>query len=243
MAFFEKKEKICVNCGEKVKTFGSTEISEGWLCSDCCKKCGYDTKLFTKKKTITDVKNDMEVILAKKAELQTLKAEVDKKEAVRKELLDNFNATKVVSNYITIDEDKKQWMVGKIKKHSKIYNFNDIVSFELIDLGSAKECSMLRIKIIISNFETSSVDIKFFESGIATPTFKRDSFVYRTNYKLALECMSLLQLISESNRGSVKNNVSQMSDADEILKFKNLLDNGIITQDEFYAKKKKLLGL
>ena len=33
------------------------------------------------------------------------------------------------------------------------------------------------------------------------------------------------------------------SPADEILKFKNLLDNGIITQEEFDAKKKQLLGL
>ncbi len=33
------------------------------------------------------------------------------------------------------------------------------------------------------------------------------------------------------------------SDADEILKFKSLLDSGIITQDEFEAKKKQLLGV
>jgi hypothetical protein len=33
------------------------------------------------------------------------------------------------------------------------------------------------------------------------------------------------------------------SSADEILKFKQLLDNGIITQDEFDAKKKQLLGI
>ena len=31
--------------------------------------------------------------------------------------------------------------------------------------------------------------------------------------------------------------------ADEILKFKNLLEQGIITQEEFDAKKKQLLGL
>ncbi len=33
------------------------------------------------------------------------------------------------------------------------------------------------------------------------------------------------------------------SEADEILKFKELLDKGIITQEEFDAKKKQLLGL
>lgn len=33
------------------------------------------------------------------------------------------------------------------------------------------------------------------------------------------------------------------SAADEIIKFKQLLDNGVITQEEFDAKKKQLLGL
>jgi hypothetical protein len=39
------------------------------------------------------------------------------------------------------------------------------------------------------------------------------------------------------------NKVVETSNADEILKFKNLLDSGIITQEEFDAKKKQLLGL
>lgn len=34
-----------------------------------------------------------------------------------------------------------------------------------------------------------------------------------------------------------------LSAADEILKFKNLLDSGVITQEEFESKKKELLGL
>ena len=33
------------------------------------------------------------------------------------------------------------------------------------------------------------------------------------------------------------------SSADELMKYKELLDNGIITQEEFDAKKKQLLGL
>ena len=36
---------------------------------------------------------------------------------------------------------------------------------------------------------------------------------------------------------------SNSSDADEILKFKNLLDQGIITEEEFLLKKKNILGL
>ena len=36
---------------------------------------------------------------------------------------------------------------------------------------------------------------------------------------------------------------NQTSGADEIMKYKNLLDQGIITQEEFDAKKKQILGL
>ena len=36
---------------------------------------------------------------------------------------------------------------------------------------------------------------------------------------------------------------SSMSNADELKKFKELLDMGAITQEEFDAKKKQLLGL
>jgi predicted Zn-dependent peptidase len=34
-----------------------------------------------------------------------------------------------------------------------------------------------------------------------------------------------------------------VSTADELKKFKELLDSGVITQEEFDAKKKQLLGL
>lgn len=37
--------------------------------------------------------------------------------------------------------------------------------------------------------------------------------------------------------------MQSLSGADEILKYKKLLDDGILTQDEFDAKKKQLLGL
>ena len=40
-----------------------------------------------------------------------------------------------------------------------------------------------------------------------------------------------------------KNNPANVSAADEILKFKQLLDSGIITQEEYESKKKQLLGV
>ncbi|MCQ4637144.1 SHOCT domain-containing protein [Anaerovorax odorimutans] len=51
--------------------------------------------------------------------------------------------------------------------------------------------------------------------------------------------MAANRSIEETN--TVK--VIQTSSADEIRKYKELMDDGIISQEEFEAKKKELLGL
>ena len=48
---------------------------------------------------------------------------------------------------------------------------------------------------------------------------------------------------AESTAATVVNNIQQASAADELKKFNELLEMGIITQEEFDAKKQQLLGL
>lgn len=49
--------------------------------------------------------------------------------------------------------------------------------------------------------------------------------------------------VEECKRNGSASPVAPVSGADEIKKYKDLLDQGIISQDEFEAKKKQLLGL
>ena len=49
--------------------------------------------------------------------------------------------------------------------------------------------------------------------------------------------------IEGAKRSKHTQTVVSLSSADEIKKFKELLDSGVITQEEFEAKKKQLLGL
>lgn len=49
--------------------------------------------------------------------------------------------------------------------------------------------------------------------------------------------------LKRAKQGGVMQVQSNISSADELKKYKDLLDNGIITQQEFDAKKKQLLGL
>lgn len=59
------------------------------------------------------------------------------------------------------------------------------------------------------------------------------------------EIMQKIQNTFEQAKSNTNTNVSQsvFSSADEIVKFKHLLEQGIITQEEFDKKKQQLLGL
>ena len=67
-------------------------------------------------------------------------------------------------------------------------------------------------------------------------------FFKKKNAKVAENIRAFLEekIINKSNKTQI---VQTASDADELKKFKELLDSGIITQEEFDAKKKQLLGL
>lgn len=61
-----------------------------------------------------------------------------------------------------------------------------------------------------------------------------------------LFCSKLNELLNKRTQQALKGVspiVNQQSSYDEIAKLKQLLDNGVITQEEFEAKKKQLLGL
>lgn len=106
-------------------------------------------------------------------------------------------------------------------------------------------CTSLMIKITLNDTRHPTEYIKLITSS--TP---KDGFVYKSEYKSAQEIMSLLQLIVNSQQHSavvpqqhtvVVNQAA--SAADEIRRYKALMDDGIISQEEFEAKKRKLLGL
>ncbi|MDP4143233.1 MAG: SHOCT domain-containing protein [Bacillota bacterium] len=63
-------------------------------------------------------------------------------------------------------------------------------------------------------------------------------FADKKAYEVALKIKEYIESFSES--AAV---VTKESAADELVKFKKLLDDGVINQDEFNTKKKQLLGL
>ena len=66
-------------------------------------------------------------------------------------------------------------------------------------------------------------------------------FINDQNFQIAVQIKQYIE--SESASVSAPPQAAVVSAADEIMKLKTLVDAGILTQDEFAAKKKQLLGL
>lgn len=103
-------------------------------------------------------------------------------------------------------------------------------------------CSSLQIKLTLKSMRRPVVYIDF----ISTST-KKNTPLYKKAVQKVDECMALLTNILETNGASVKpsagaDQASGMSVADELMKFKQLLDVGAISQEEYDIKKAQLLG-
>lgn len=70
---------------------------------------------------------------------------------------------------------------------------------------------------------------------------KKNAIIFGKKHKEEMD--KLVNFINKKISEAHSNNGSAVSSADEIAKFKKLLDDGTITQEEFDAKKKQLLGL
>ncbi len=158
-------------------------------------------------------------------------------------------------------------------KNPVIYSFDDILDFELIEDGNSvtkggigravvghvlaggigaivggitakrktkSTCTRLQIKITLNNITTPAVLVNLIISET-----KKDSFIYKTAYSSAQNIMSVLQIICANKQSTNQRTtvMPSMSFADEIIKYKQLFDQGIITQEEFNEKKRQLLDL
>lgn len=262
--------KICGICGKKLTIFtSSADIKPGKICLGCFgaisdyrwKKDGESmVSLFTDDCfTFEDGKRELEEIKLAPQKLQ--------------KTINDFGATstfdtvhfndKTNSLLIEISDIKAEvFQYDQIIGFDLIENGNNIISggtgravaggLLFGEVGAvvggvtatrktAELCTLLKIKITFRNCQRQSIDITFIENNNGLP---KTSYEYSTKYELAEGIITALQVaVDKVKQSEVSPKTSVISTADEILKFKNLLDAGIITEEEFQAKKKQLLGL
>lgn len=159
-----------------------------------------------------------------------------------------------VNNKLVFNNDSKTFTVND--KDYKTYNYKQIVDFELLENGSVIDtvlglreqykmnathnnvglCNSLVIKIILRNSVESSIYVSFIEGK----PVRKDSYLYQTIYTGVQNTLSALKLAMD--QVSDKPQTSNISGADEIMKYKKLLDEGIISQEEFETKKTQILN-
>lgn len=180
----------------------------------------------------------------------------------------DFDPSKNIGDIIAFD-DKRKLLAISPKVKARIYKYDAINEFELLEdgetvssggLGRAliggalfggtgaivggitgkrkrkSKISSLRIKLSLNNIDTPIDYIDFLDKKT-----KKGSSVYKEAYENAQECLSILDMICKG-RGKDKSE-SPISVTDEIIKFKELLDAGAITDEEYNKKKQELLDL
>lgn len=252
MGFFSLKV-TCAICEKDVGLNRYQLSKDTWICPDCLKRAGGMSQFhIIKKMSIEDIKKAVNIYNEKLKE--------------HSDLLSEFEATKKVGNYISIDETKRQFCIKK-----NIYNFSDILNFELIEdgetlskggLGSAaiggalfggvgavvgsmtgtkktkSICSKLQIKITLRNIENPVIYINLIFADT-----RKDGILYKSVYSDAQEILSLLQLMTEENKSANIQSKETSSIADELKKYNDLLECGAITKDEYDKIKSNLLGI
>ncbi|HIT41926.1 MAG TPA: SHOCT domain-containing protein [Candidatus Caccovicinus merdipullorum] len=239
------KNGICSICGS---TNGDKKIADGFVCKNCRAKSGLIV-LNWKEVTSDRIR-------------KCIKATEESENRIK-----IFLPDRKVEKYLYIDYPHRLW---QIPAYRTVFSFDDLVSYEVIEngdtvskggLGSAivggalfggvgavvggitggkKSKSIikdLRIKFITQNPIYPEVYINIIING----NVKSGSMMYSVYYGFLQKILTELTLIQNEQKKECR--LENTSEVDEILKFKKLLDGGIITQEEFEAKKKQILGL
>lgn len=226
--------KFCPICGEKLSFLSKIKVVDGFVCGYCA--------------SVTE------------SSITRTKSEIQSYWNTNNERVKIFNPSQVLKSFgneqISIDYEHKFFAFGNIKKMvnpPKIYTFDEVVSFEYKvvkqkttiekkgGVGRAIVGNMIAGPVgAIVGSNTAKQNVKTEETKlfyIYINSFAGKNTITMSYPPAGLEsflndCISLSQVKETS-----------INNVDEILKYKQLLDTGIITQEDFEKKKKELLSL
>ena len=214
-AILQENDQFCTNCGNK-RTTNTTEENKFKLCP----KCG--AKVLEGNKFCTTCGVSIEL--------------VEEEDKAIFDLDGNVAKMKVYKDYCVISG--KKGVLGFLARRA----FDGDKTFYYSDLTSVQYCEA-------STWNNGFIQLEYPGSHSGENNYNSEnSFVIMKGISNLEECKKAYEYIktriheckSKKNAPVVVNNLSA---ADEIKKYKELLDLGIITQEEFDQKKKQLLNL
>lgn len=255
----------CCICGKK--TINSFVKDGKAYCKSCLKLAGMDSKVLISKKLMNaselEIRSAVNKGIADKAQKESRKNSFHATKQVG-----NIFRYDERKNQFAITT-KRNIFTGEIKDF-ETYNSSDILAFELLEDGNSISkggvgraivggalfggigaivggvtghkqkgtCSTMQIKITMNNLKNPIIYINLISSEI-----RKDNILYKDAMQNAQEILSILNIICQSNYSSENEDNNSNSKFAEVKEYKQLLDEGIITQDEYDAKRKELLGL
>jgi hypothetical protein len=246
----------CSICG-KEKT--SKKLSDGFVCSKCLDLCGNNRNTFKKLQDTTtseilkeiekekQANSDIANFVATRGVGKLIKFDDNAKKILfPKTLLTKariYNYSELLGYEILEDGNTiTKGGIGSAVVGGALFGGIGAVVGGLTGGKKSKEVvRSLKVKIVLDNKVVPAEYIELLKTE-----FKKDGFVYRAAKQEAEDIIAILTSISAENEKNQTNNSNVQNTNDpitEVKRYKELLDNGIITQEEFDKKKKELLNL
>lgn len=246
------KSKTCAICGYQTNALTRVTVEDGVICGDCMKKC-CEHLSHPKTRTVESIRKNIEY------------CEKNKLASAYFKDTEHFGL-------LHVDADHKIWYIEDTRKkelrNPLIFQFSQFKSYSVIEDGEtiqksgagravaggllfggigmvAGGLSGRKTQEVVNkmgiNVQIDSEWVDNIEITLITSETKKGSMIYNLAKKNVKGYTDLLDKILPKNAGNVSN--APVSTADELIKYKSLMDSGAISKEEFEAVKKKLLGI
>ncbi|MFA9375779.1 MAG: SHOCT domain-containing protein [Lachnotalea sp.] len=248
----------CITCGGKLNALTKAKCASGSICSSCLSICSPNYMSNIQNKSLEDIKQHMDYM----KDNQSLYSNFKATDTVGKLLfVDKINRLFYVS-------DSTLKLYNKIPV---VYSFDNILDYEVsldgetitkggASLGRAVVGGVLFggvgaiiggstgkrkqkevIKKMYIKISLNHTYDTYAQLNLITTDTKKGSLLYNLMTESANKIIAIFDSITASS--SSVQSTNSMAAADAILKYKELLDVGAITEEEFKAKKAELLNI
>lgn len=184
-----------------------------------------------------------------------------------------FLSSETINAYLLIDESRSKFVVKNEWRYTKAYNYSDLLEYEIYENGNSvvkgtagkafvgalffglggaivgssmsrrveQQCNDLLLILHINDINSPHIKITYVEKKL----LDKNSEEYRIIRDNLQEVCSFLEFMTNQKREFISNESKNSSSIgfDGLRELKKLLDENIITQEEFETKKKEILNL
>lgn len=248
-------KKICDVCGMEIGFLSQRKLKDGIACFDCMQKLGKDfsiySETFSKEQVIKGISGEIKLIPPIKCQCTNGVLVIDSTNRVLYMSLPLMQKSEDISldtivGY-TYNEDEKQYGVGRTVGGAVVggilFSGVGAVIGSVIGANPKRRIRKISIEITYEAEGQCQLFIACLYKGKPLKASGREYESYMEAAKVVMGQLDLLLAKKENVQPEEARMGPSVSVADEIRKFKDLMDEGIITEEEFAKKKNQLLGM